>query len=144
MARVFVSEAIGAGVYVFSDDHCPPHVHARHRGDGWVARVKFSYVTSVVELISIAPLKNVPLQRVVNQLLDDVAANLAICRRRWWEIRRTACLANQWTKVSQSGKIEISEADMTDAKQISAAEYNPDLSRLSVIFRDGTTIELEA
>lgn len=60
-----MSEATGAAIYVFADDHCPPHVHARHRGDGWVARVRFSYVGSAVELISIAPLKNVPLQRVV-------------------------------------------------------------------------------
>jgi hypothetical protein len=144
MVKVFVAEGIGAGVYVFSDDHCPPHVHARHRGEGWVARVRFSYVTSVVALISIAPLKNVPLQRVVNQLLDDIEAHLAICRRRWWEIRRTACLETQWAKIAQSGKIEISAADVTDAKQITAAEYNPDLRRLSVIFGDGTAIELEA
>jgi hypothetical protein len=36
--------------------------------------VRFSYVSAVVELISIAPLKNVPLQRVVNRLLDDVSS----------------------------------------------------------------------
>ena len=71
MSRVFVSEATGAVIYVFADDHCPPHVHARHRGESWVARVRFSYVSSEVGLISIAPLKNVPLQRVVNELLDD-------------------------------------------------------------------------
>jgi hypothetical protein len=83
MSRVFVSAATGAVIYVFADDHCPPHVHARHRGEGWVARVRFSYVGSEVELISIAPLKNVPLQRVVNELLDDVQARLMDCRRRW-------------------------------------------------------------
>jgi hypothetical protein len=144
MSRVFVSEGIGAGIYVFSDDHCPPHVHARHRGDGWVARVGFSYVTSVVELISIAPVRNIPLQRVVNQLLDDVEAHLVICRRSWWEIRRTACLVNRWATIQKSGKIEISAADVAEAKQITGAEYNPDLGRLNVIFRDGTTAELEA
>jgi hypothetical protein len=144
MSRVFVSEGIGAGVYVFSDDHCPPHVHARHRGDGWVARVRFSYVTSVVELVSIAPLKNIPLQRVVNQLLDDVQAHLTTCRRSWWEIRKTACLVNQWATIQKSGKIEISAADVAAAKQIAAAEYDPDLGRLDVIFRDGTAAELEA
>ena len=25
---------------VFSDDHCPAHVHARHRGEGWIARLE--------------------------------------------------------------------------------------------------------
>jgi hypothetical protein len=144
MSRVFVSEGIGAGVYVFSDDHCPPHVHARHRGDGWVARVRFSYVTSVVELVSIAPLKNIPLQRVVNQLLDDVQAHLTTCRRSWWQIRKTVCLVNQWATIQKSGKIEISAADVAAAKQIAAAEYDPDLGRLDVIFRDGTAAELEA
>ena len=52
MSRIFVSEATGATVYVFADDHCPPHVHARHRGEEWIARVKFSYVCNAVKLIS--------------------------------------------------------------------------------------------
>src|SRR5487761_1368944 len=95
MSRVFVSEGTGAAIYVFTDDHCPPHVHARHRGEGWVARIRFSYVTNAVELISIAPLKNVPLQRVVNRLLDDIQTRLADCRRSWRETKRTTCLANQ-------------------------------------------------
>jgi hypothetical protein len=81
MSRVFISEGTGAGIYVFSNDHCPAHVHARHRGDGWIARVRFSYLDSAVELISIAPVKNVPLQRVVNRLLSDVRARLPDCRR---------------------------------------------------------------
>ena len=76
-----MSEATGAMIYVFADDHCPSHVHARHRRDGWVARVRFSYVGSAVELISIAPLKNLPRQRVVNDLLDEIQARLADCRR---------------------------------------------------------------
>ena len=95
MSRVFISEGTGAGTYVFSDDHCPAHVHARQRGDGWIARVRFSYLDSTVELISIAPVKNVPLQRVVNRLLSDVRARLPDCRRSWWLTRGTTCLANQ-------------------------------------------------
>ena len=65
MSRVFVSESTGAAIYVFSDDHCPAHVHARHRGEGWIARVKFSYANYAVELMSIAPAKDIPLQRVL-------------------------------------------------------------------------------
>jgi len=69
---VFVSESTGAAIYVFSDDHCPAHVHARHRGEGWIARVKFSYVNDAVKFMSIAPAKDIPLQRVVNRLLSDI------------------------------------------------------------------------
>jgi len=91
MSRVFVSEGTGAAIYVFSDDHCPAHVHTRHRGEGWIARVKFSYVSDAVELISIAPAKNIPLQRVINRLLSDIQRRLPDRRRSWWTVRRTTC-----------------------------------------------------
>lgn len=81
MSRVFVCEDTGATIYVFSNDHCPPHVHARHRGEGWIARVRFSYFSSTVELMSISPIKSVPLQRVVNQLLDSIQDRLSDCRQ---------------------------------------------------------------
>ena len=76
MSRVCISAGTGAGIYVFSDEHCPAHVHARHRGEGWIARVSFSFLESTVELMSIAPVKNIPLQRVVNRLLSDVQLRL--------------------------------------------------------------------
>ena len=76
MSRVLISESTGAAVYVFSDDHCPPHVHARHRGDGWIARVRFSYLSGSVELMSVAPLKNSPLQRTVKRLYRSRTARL--------------------------------------------------------------------
>jgi|SRR5271166_1286720 len=142
MSRVFVSEATGAVIYVFADDHCPPHVHARHRGEGWVARVRFSYVGSEVELLSIAPLKNVPLQRVVNELLDGIQSRLTDCRRSWWMTRQTTCLENQWAAVSAAGNIMLHPERMQEAKQIAGASYDPATERLQVIFRDGTTAEV--
>jgi hypothetical protein len=144
MVKVFISEAVGAGIYVFSDDHCPPHIHARHRGDEWVARIKFSYITTMIDLISIAPLRNIPLQRVVNQLLDDVAAHLAVCRRRWWEIRRTSCLVNQWAVIQKSGSIVITGPSAATAKQITTADYDPDSGRLNIVFQDGSLVEWES
>lgn len=136
-----MSEATGAVIYVFADDHCPPHVHARHRGEGWVARVRFSYIGSAVELISIAPLKNVPLQRVVNGLLDDIQARLVDCRRSWWTTRQTTCLASQWAVAPAAGNIELRLERTPEAKQIADASYDPDTERLHVTFRDGTTAE---
>src|SRR5271156_1860581 len=118
MSRVFISDSTGAGIYVFSDDHCPAHIHARHRGEGWIARVRFSYLGSTVELISIIPVKNVPLQRVVNRLLSDVQVRLPDCRRSWWLTRRTTCLVNQWAMVSKAGMIELLSKSAPSAKQI--------------------------
>lgn len=142
MSRVFVSEGTGAVIYVFADDHCPPHVHARHRGQGWVARVRFSYVISTVGLISVARLKNVPLQRVANRLLDEIRARLADCRRSWWTTKRTTCVANQWAVVPAAGNIELRPERTPDAKQIGTASYDPANERLRVAFRDGTTAEV--
>jgi hypothetical protein len=141
MSRVFLSEATGAVIYIFADDHCPPHVHARHRSEGWIARVRFSYLGSAVELISIAPLNNVPLQRVVNVLLDDIQARLVDCRRSWWTTRQTTCLANQWAVVSAAEVIKLRSKRTPNAKQIADARYDPAIERLYVTFRDGTTAE---
>jgi hypothetical protein len=142
MSRVFISEETGAGIYVFSDDHCPAHVHARHRGEGWVARVRFSYLSSALELVSIAPVKNIPLQRVVNRLLSDVQQRLPDCRRSWWLMRRTTCLANQWAVVSEPGRVALLSKPTPSAKQIAETQYDPASEHLHVVFRDGTTEEV--
>src|SRR6202521_2020569 len=139
MSRVFISEETGAGIFVFSDDHCPAHIHARHRGEGWIARVRFSYLSNAVELISIVPVKNVPLQRVVNHLLSDVQVRLPDCRRSWWLTRRTTCLANQWAVVRGRGRIELHSKPAPGAKQIAEAEYDPANEQVLVVFQDGTT-----
>ena len=139
---MFISEGTGAAIYVFSDDHCPPHVHARQRGDGWIARVRFSYLSTVVELISIAPSKNVPLQRIVNRLLDDIQTGLSACRKSWWMTKRTTCLANQWAIMLAAEKIELLSEPMTNAKQIADASYDPDKERLRIAFRDGTAMDV--
>jgi hypothetical protein len=141
MSRVFTSEATGAAIYVFSDDHCPPHVHARHRGEGWIARASFSYIRSTIELMSIEPVKNMPLQRVVNRLLGDIQDRLPDCRRSWWMTSRTTCLANQWAMAPAPGKIVISD-HVPGAKQIVASQYDPTTEQLRVSFRDGTAEEV--
>jgi len=143
MSRVFISEGTGAGIYVFSDDHCPAHVHARHRSEGWIARVRFSYLDRTVKLISIAPAKNIPLQRVVNRLLGDVQARLPDCRRSWWLARGTTCLANQWAAVSKAGKIELLPKPTPNAKQIAEAEYDPTKEHVHVVFRDATKVQVK-
>ncbi len=72
MSRVFTSESTGAVIYVFSDDHCPPHVHARHRGEDWTARVQFSFLPSHWGLMSVVPLKNMPRLRTARRLVSDI------------------------------------------------------------------------
>ena len=142
MSQALISESTGAAVYVFSDDRCPPHVHARHRGDGWVARLRFSYLSSQVELMSVAPLKDYPLQQTVNRLLADVEAGLPTCRWGWWATKPTTCLMNQWAVGLATERIELSLTPFADAKQITDATYDPDEERLRLAFPDGTTADV--
>ena len=144
MSRVFVSPGTGSSVYVFADDHCPPHVHARHRGEGWVARVGFSYVTDRVRLISVVPQRNVPPGRTLSLLLDDVADGLEGCRRAWWDIRATVCLENRWARRDKAGVIEVPGARTPDAKQVREARYDPEACRLVLALRDGTVLDMRA
>ena len=138
------SESTGAAIYVFSDDHCPPHVHARHRGEDWIARVGFSYLGNAAELMSIAPLKNAPLRRTMNRLLTDVRAGLPACRRSWWITRRTTCLEQQWAVVLTPDRVELSPASVPNTQRIVDANYDPDVARLRVTFEDGTTANMRA
>lgn len=142
MSRVFISASTGAAIYVFADDHCPPHVHARHRGEEWIARLRFSYLSGAVELVSIAPTKNVPLQRVINQLMSDVQGRLSDCRHSWWTTRQTVCLTNRWARVSATGKVELLSERRPSAKQIADALYDPVTEQLQVSFHDGTTTKV--
>jgi hypothetical protein len=137
MRRVFTSQSTGAGIYVFSDGHCPPHIHAQHRGDGLIARVRFSFAESEVYLVSIAPLRNSPLQRTVNQLLDDIEAELPACRRNWWTTKQTTCLENQLA-IILTGTIQIPRGATENAKKIATAVYDPRQDQLQVTFHDGT------
>jgi hypothetical protein len=144
MSRVFVSNATGASVYVFSNDHCPPHVSARHRGEEWIARVRFSYLSEAVELWSVEPLRHMSAQRVINRLLGEVRIRLRACRRAWWNTQRTACLDNQWVRLSTNGSLEPLAKRLPGARRIDAALYDIDSDLLRVKFSDGTSAEVKA
>lgn len=130
-------------VYVFSDDHCPAHIHARHRGDEWIARVNFSYLTSAIELMSIAPANSVPSRRVVNTTMSDVQERLSDCVRSRWVNMRTACLVNQWAIVATPGTIELVSDRAPSARQIVDANYDPESKRLRVEFQHEATEEVQ-
>ena len=102
----------------------------------------FSFVDNDVGLMSIAPTKRVPLQRVVNKLLDDVGNRVTQCRRQWWTTRQTTCLMNQWARLPMAGKMELFAERKANAKQIADARYDPATDRTRVSFHDGTATDV--
>ncbi len=103
--------------------------------------MSFSYLNSRTELMSVEPLKNVPMRRVMNRLLDDIQDRLTDCRRSWWIARRTTCLENHWAMVGAHGRIVLSD-HVPGAMQISDAHYVPTTERVHLSFRDGTAKEV--
>lgn len=94
-----------------------------------------------MELMSLEPIKSLPMRRVVNDLLDEIQGHLPDCCSRWWVTRRTTCLANQWAIVKTRGKVVVSD-HVPGAKQVRDAEYDPTNERLRLVFRDGTSEEV--
>jgi hypothetical protein len=111
--------------------------------DAVFASARFSYLGSTVELVSTVPVKNVPLQRVMDRLLSDVQVRLPDCRRSWWLTRRTTCLLNQWAVVRGPGRIELLSKPAPTAKQIAKAEYDPAREQVHMVFQDGTTEQVK-
>ena len=93
----------------------------------------------MVALLSIAPLRNVPLQRTVNLLLADIEDALPACHRSWWVTKQTACLDNQWAIVRTPDRIEVLPGPTPGAVQVAGSAYDPEEQRLRVDFRDGAT-----
>jgi hypothetical protein len=80
------------------DEHCEPHVHAYHAGQGWEIRVYFSYVSDrIIELELIYG--RVPGQSVVQAIMDKVIDNLDKARELFWNAVQTVCLDNKYIVV---------------------------------------------
>jgi hypothetical protein len=95
MAKLWDS-ITGARLVIASDDHCPLHVHARHKAEGWVVRLWFSFESNSAGVMSIAPTANTVRQRQLNQMLDEIVTCRDACRKIWWEGKKTTCLENRW------------------------------------------------
>ena len=92
MSRVFAIAAIGASGYVRSRDHCPPHVHITHKGEGWEARLAFSFLDGSIHLLDVIPLARAPRLAVLNMAASALVAALPNCRAAWWDIHRKPVL----------------------------------------------------
>ncbi len=134
----------GARVVIASDDHCPPHVHAHHKEEGWVVRIWFSFLTDAVGIMDIAPSACAVRQRQLNHMLDEVAAHLNTCREIWWEGKGTTRLQNKWLVHVKSDALAAVNAQQLGARQVRLAQYDALARTTTLIFGDGTEGEFRA
>jgi hypothetical protein len=130
-------------VVIASDDHCPPHVHARQKEEGWVVRLWFSFESEAVGVMSIAPTEHAVRQRQLNQMLDELTANLRNARKVWWKGKRTTCLENKWMVRIAPGSWTVLNERRSGAKQVRSATYAVMTGKTTVTFADGTEAGIE-
>jgi hypothetical protein len=139
MSRVFAITAIGANVYVRSRDHCPPHVHITHRGEGWEARLAFSFLDGSIHLLDVMPLARAPRLAALNMAASAVAKALVACRAAaWWDVQGTTCLDGQWLKVADDDTCLPASRAEIGALQVDRSHYDIQRATVVVFFKNRT------
>jgi len=103
------------------DEHCDPHVHAFHEGEGWELRIFFSYVSSTV-MPELPPLAGSPSARQVQACMDKVTDRLDACREAFWKAVQNVCLRNRYV-VLRGGYVLEAHAATPGALKVTAAHY---------------------
>ena len=138
MSKVFDIAMIGARVYVRSRDHCPPHVHIIHPGEGWEARLAFSFLDASIRLLDVVPLACAPRLAVLNTVASAVVANLSVCRAAWWRIQGKTCLNGQWLKMADNGAGLPVARTAAGAWQVERSHYDIEQSAVILFFKGQT------
>lgn len=89
-------------------------------------------------MMNIAPTEAAVRQRQLNQMLDELTANLRNLRKVWWEGKSTTCLENKWMVRSPPGSWAVLNERRSGAKQVRSANYEVTTGKTTVTFADGT------
>ena len=138
MSKVLDIATLGAKVYVRSRDHCPPHVHVTHAGEGWEARLAFSYLDASIRLLDVVPLARAPRLAALNTVAGTVAANLPDCRAAWWRIHGKTCLNGQWLKIAADGAGRPAIRTEPGALQVARSHYDVAQGAVILFFKGQT------
>jgi hypothetical protein len=139
-------------VFIAAEDHPPPHVHAVHSGDGWVARFRFSFLSDVTGLYRFRRRGRKPTTATLDRVADAVMAHLPACRANWWAThgsRYEIGLVNRRveTRPIVGGDGFLAKVALQPGKTaigIVSASYNPDSAKIALALDDGRTLSLTA
>ena len=120
------------------DEHCPPHVHVEDEEVPWEARFEFSFVSDAVLLMDVDPIEDAPSTRAIDRIKRAITANLAKCRKEWWERIGTCCIDNRWMHLTPGGEIALLGEREKGAGQIGAVSYDAKTRELGVRMKNGS------
>ena len=109
-----------------------------------MVRLWFSFESKAVGVMTIAPTEHAVRQRHLNQMLDELIANLRKARKVCWEGKRTTCLENKWmAQIVPGGWTALNERQL-GAKQVRSASDRVTTGKTMVTFVDGTEAGIES
>jgi hypothetical protein len=137
-------------VFIAAEDHPPPHVHAWHPGESWLARFRFSYLSDIAGLYGVRTINRRPRARTLTMIEDAVIENLALCRAAWWQTHGAAVglgLVNRRIELHPraAGPLaRVASRPTTRATAIASATYDPAGQLVRLVLVDGQRLVLAA
>ena len=139
-------------VFVAAEDHPPPHVHAVHTGEDWVARFRFSFLSDVTGLYRFRRRGRKPTEATLDRVAEAIMARLPACRESWWAThgsRHEINLVNRRieTRPIEGGDRLLAKVALKLSKAaagIVSTGYDPSNGKVGLTLEDGRTLALTA
>lgn len=144
-------------VFIATEDHPPPHVHAEHPGEGWRARFRFSFLSDVAGLYGVIRAGRRPRTAQLKRIEDAIVRDLGMCRAEWWAThgsRHGIGLVNRRAEVRQVPPamdtrpngllVKVALSPGRDAVAIVSAAYDPAAETVTLVLADGRRFRLKA
>ena len=139
-------------VFIGAEGHPPPHVHAVHTGEGWIARFRFSFLSDVSGLYRFRRRGRKPTTATLDRVAEAIEVNLPVCRAGWWTTqkgRHEVGLVNRRieTRPIAGGDGLVARIALKPGKAtaiIVAANYNAASGKVALTLNDGRALSLTA
>jgi len=139
-------------VFIAAEDHPPPHVHAVHTGEGWVARFRFSYLSDVTGLHRFRRRGRRPTEATLERVAEAIMAHLPACRESWWTTHGSRHEINLVNRRVETRRIKDGDGVLAKvalqpskaASSIVSATYDPSNGQVGLTLADGRTLALTA
>lgn len=139
-------------VFIGSEDHPPPHVHAWHQREGWGVRCRLSFLSDVVAVYRFRRSGRRPAAATLDGIADQIEQRLSLCRSEWWHThgaRHGIGLVNRQAEIrpaTNEDRILVKIALKPEGASVTiiSAAYNAATGKIVVTLSDGRRLSLTA
>lgn len=137
-------------IFIAAEDHPPPHVHARHTTQGWVARFRFSFLSDVAALYRFKQRGRNPTVQTLDELEEAIVRTLPDCRAEWWATHGdrhgiglvNRCIVTRPDANADGVLAKVPLKPDRGAATVAAATYDPGAGGVTLTLADGQQLSL--